>query len=226
MLLVRVWWSNRSLNQALTTSTNLNELDDSLLRLLGSWDSANSDEYQVQRMLVELLRDATREFNGHVQRAFILLPDQTRGEEYLKVWAHTKLPQESADRMSFYVGHDEARQFNEKIGVAGDAFLSKKMRVAHMNVVAGKWQCDCEHYKSFAPRRQDPCYRSFVCMPIYGPHTNHSTGVKCLGVVCFDSMDKHVFDAPETEVILRVFTRRIATALLIYRLISVRVRIP
>src|SRR5437588_5692024 len=35
---ILIWWMNRYLNVAFQTSTNLLEMDDSLLRLLGTWD--------------------------------------------------------------------------------------------------------------------------------------------------------------------------------------------
>lgn len=216
---IYLWILNRSLNQALTTSTNLNELDDSMLRLLGSWDLTQSGETQIKLALAELLRDACREFHGHVQRAMILLPDIERNNEYLTVWAHSKMPHESVLRLCFYIGNDSNKQMTES-GVAGEVYLKQEIQIARMALIGGKWKCDCDRYRSFTPRKYDPVYRSFVCIPIYGPSSRTSIGIDCLGVVCFDSQSDTIFDSNATEIVLRVFTRRIATSLLIYRLLS------
>jgi hypothetical protein len=95
-LLACLWWRNKSLSRGLDTIDNVVKLDDSLLRLLPSLISAQDREGEMKRLLVELLRDATRAFGGDVNRASILLPDTSR--DHLRVWAHYQMPEESVAR--------------------------------------------------------------------------------------------------------------------------------
>ncbi len=212
---VFAWWNNRFLHQALNVSSNLLDLDDSLLRLLGSWVPDKSHENEMKLLLAEILRDAGRELGEHVYRASILLPDPPGGE-YLKVWAYSKLPDETVGRIKFYVGDDE----NIRRGVAGEVFRTRELRIAHMRQEGNKWKCDCESYISFRERKHPPAYRSFACVPIVGPSPNASAGVTCLGIACFDSLNPTIFDAYDAEIILRVFARRFAAALLLYQLLA------
>ena len=218
-LVVYFWFNNRFLDRALITTSNLLETDDSLLRLLGSWVPAKSHETEMKLLLAELLRDTCREFGEHVQRAFVLLPDPQE-EVYLRIWAYTKMSQESIDRMKFYIGTDESKRVNQ--GVAGEAFLTKEFRVAHMSQKDREWKCDLSSYINFTTRNHAPLYRSFACIPVLGPAPNIAGGIISLGVVCFDSPNRTVFDSYESEIVLRTFARRISTALLIYRLLSIK----
>src|SRR5947209_15817996 len=82
---------SRILQHALSTEHNIVLLDDSLLRLLASWIPSRDHINEMKLILSELLSDATVEFNGHVHRAVLLRPEG----EYLKVWAHYGMPEDS-----------------------------------------------------------------------------------------------------------------------------------
>jgi hypothetical protein len=212
-----LWWANSKLNRAFHTATNLLELDDSLLRTLGSWDSTLPHKMQLKRVLNELLRDAIREFEGNVGRGAVLLPDENVAE-VLSVFASYKIPDKSQD-MTFYVGSDsESRE--EDAGVAGMAFIEKDLRVAHMERRDAEWVCDDAAYKEFNLRERSPSYRSFICVPIFGPYDEAIKGIACLGVFVVDSMDKSFFDDVAPKIVLWSFSRRMALALLVCRVLS------
>lgn len=122
--------------------------------------------------------------------------------------------------MRFYIGNDPQKQHSEGIGVAGEAFLTKEIRIAHMDCTEKGWTCTSKYFKEFSLRAHDPVYRSFVCMPIYGPPDAMTKKPSCLGVVCFDSQNRTLFDLEDVGIILRAFARRIATVLIVYRLLS------
>jgi hypothetical protein len=207
ILIVFRWRHNRSLSHGLDTIDNVVKLDDSLLRLIPSLISAQDREGEMKRLLVELLRDATRAFAGDVHRASILLPDTSR--DHLRVWAHYQMPEESVARLKFYIGQEVDR----KRGVAGEVFLDSQLRVVHIKEDNGHWKPDTGSYIVFDAKRPYPPYRSFVSVPIVvGEETTD-----CLGVVCFDSENLAAFDPPEIQYLLLKLGNRIAAGLLIYQ---------
>ncbi len=189
-----------------------------MLRLLASWIPSKNHDNEMKQLLAELLRDASAEFAGHVHRAFILIPDDKK--EYLTIWAHLGIPQDIIDRKKFYIGSDHDKKPLQ--GVAGYAYLERKLRVGHVIQEENTWRTDCEDsFIRFGDGKHLPPYRSFVCVPVIGPDLDSprlSTTV-CLGVVIFDSMDSRIFDTIESQVVLRVFARRVATALTMNRLL-------
>lgn len=206
-----------SLSRTLKSTSNLVELDDSLLRILASWvpPLPTDRDIQVQRTLKEVLRDATVEFNGHVGRAAILLPNSAG--DFLECWVHYQMPQESIDDMKFYIGSDPQIQ-SDRGGVAGAVYRDQEIVVGHMTQRKnGHWICDdCEDYVKFHGTRPFPPYRSFVNIPIItvSSGAGHSNLI-CLGVICFDSMDEDVFDSKDVKVVLLSIARRVAATILI-----------
>lgn len=205
------WW-HRGKN-ALDTLNNMCDLDDSLLRLLPSLVASGKREVEMQRLLKELLRDATRPFDGHVHRASILLPES--GGEYLKIWAHHQVPDETLARTRFYIGGEGDRIR----GVAGETFLDAQLRVAHFAEEHPRWKCDLSCYMDFDKSRPFPPYRSFVAVPIIGviPSSPGQIITSTLGVLCFDSDNSTIFDSSAVHYVLRVLARRVAAVLLIYQ---------
>ena len=194
------------------------DLDDSLLRGLATWTPSLDAEKEMKRIITDLLLDTTAEFDGLVHRAALLLPDPSH--EYLRCWANYQMPQESVDSMKFYIGPDQSRQQREG-GVAGEVFLKGELQVGHLHQTNGIWNCeDRHHYIKFSGRRPFPPYLSFVNVPIIGidPNMPHSSRTTCLGVICFDSPDKSVFDSEASHIVLSTFARRITAALLIFKL--------
>jgi hypothetical protein len=213
------WHQRRILNSALTTANNINALDDSLLRLLASWVPSRNHEAEIKLLFTELLRAACKEFSGHVHRAFILTPDLKNSNE-LTVWAGIGIPQDTIEHLRFDISIN--RNGNPIRGVAGEVFLSRKLRVVHVIQEKDGWRTDCSsHFIKFQSRAGLPAYRSFICVPIIGADPGiHEAISTCHGVVVFDSLDFKIFDRPESQIVLRAFARRIASALLISRLLS------
>lgn len=210
-------YHNRVLNRALVTANHIIDLDDSVLRLLASWIPSKNHDNEMKQLLAELLRDASAEFAGHVHRAFILTPDDKK--ENLLIWAHIGIPQESIDRKKFYIGVDQDKKPLQ--GVAGNVYLERKLRVGHVLQQENTWRTDCDCYIKFDDGKHLPPYRSFACIPIIGPDLDSPrlSATVCLGVAIFDSMDSKVFDTSESQIVLRIFARRIATALIMNRLL-------
>lgn len=100
--LLHSWYQRRVLHHALITANNINDLDDSLLRLLASWVPSRSHEAEMRLLFAELLRDACKEFVGHVHRAFILTSDHNTDE--LTVWASIGIPPETIEHLRFHIG--------------------------------------------------------------------------------------------------------------------------
>jgi hypothetical protein len=206
------------LEHALAIDHKMLKLDNLLLLGLASWVPSLNIEEEKKRIVTDVLLDAIAEFDGQIQRAALLLPDTSR--EYLYCWANYQMSQDSIDSMKFYVGADQGRRQREG-GVAGEVFLTRELQVGHLRQVNGIWICeDCPNYLKFPGKRPFPPYHSFVNIPIIGidPNTPNSSSITCLGVICFDSMNKDVFDSAACQLVLRTFTRRITAALLIFKL--------
>ena len=200
-------WQRKVSKHALSTLQNIVDLDSSLLRLLASWVPGRNHDNEIKLILSDLLCDATKEFEGHVNRASIFLPDG----DYLKIWAHYGMPPQSINRTQFYIGTDRNKLLREQ-GIAGEAFLSGQLCVGYMYQENNIWRCNFKGHVEFDLHRPYPPYRSFVCVPIVGETQGINTGI-----VCFDSMNQTIFEAHENQVVLRAFARRIASALLICR---------
>ncbi len=207
------------LSHALVTANNIIDLDDSLLRLLASWIPSRNHDNEMRLLFAELLRDACAEFVGHVHRAFILIPNPQNNDE-LTVWSHIGIPPETIEHLKFHIGND--RNSIPLQGVAGKVFLARKLQIVHVIEEKSGWRTDCLDFIKFHQRTVLPAaYRSFACVPIIGSDSTTQQAIPtCLGVVVFDSMDHRIFDRPESQVVLRIFARRIAAALLISRLLS------
>ena len=208
------WRQRAILRQTLDRSNKMLALDDSLLRVLASWvppTSQNDHDEQLRLTLKEILRDATVQFDGHVERAAILLPDSNN--IYLKCWTHYQMPQESIDSMRFYIGNDMQRRQDEG-GVAGAAFIKGEILVGHMiQQTNGHWICeDQEHYIRFQGTRPFTPYTSFVNVPIIGINTQTNM-TTCHGVICFDSKRNDCFDTEELKPLLRSIARRVASSI-------------
>jgi hypothetical protein len=209
---------SQMLEHALAIDHKILKLDDLLLLGLASCIPSLNIEEEEKRIIKDILLGAIAEFDGQVHRAAILLPDVSG--EYLYCWANYQMSQDSIDSMKFYIGADQSRRQREG-GVAGEVFLTGELQVGHLRQVNGIWTCeDCPNYMKFPGRRPFPPYHSFVNIPLIGidSHTPNSSLTTCLGVICFDSMNKDVFDSSARQVLLRTLARRITVAILIFKL--------
>lgn len=204
----------KRLNRALTSITFSQESDFSLLRLLANWTPPLPDnrDIQMQRILKEVLTDATVAFGGNSIRAAILLPDSTG--DYLECWASYQMPQESIHNMRFYIGNDPRERLHSA-GIGGAVYRNQEIIVAHITQKNSHWECDYKDYIKFPGTRPSPPYRSFINIPIMSISHDKYQHPACLGVLCFDSLDKHIFDSKESKDIIRSIARRVTCAILI-----------
>jgi hypothetical protein len=193
------------------------EVDESLLSLFPSLVRDRDRQEAVKRLLYAFLRDGTRLFGEDVSRGFILREDE---QQRLVVWVAYQMPPESQQRTQFDVskGSDKGR------GIAGETYTDHALRVVHMVErdggwtaevfweVGGKWTRDnTAYYKAFEASRPHPPYRTFVTVPVI------SASKDCLGVLCFDSMNPHVFDAAGIRQLLVNLSARVAAVAVLYQ---------
>lgn len=214
-------YKSRKLNKALTATDSTTELDDSLLRLLTNLvskhelKSEQDLQKETQRLLHELLRDATRTILGEQNRgsAAILVPNSsTPNEEYLEIMVSHRITSLSVARTKYYIGEDELKEDDR--GTEGVAFLKQHICIGYIKQKDGVWFCEDTNFINHDDLRMLPLYRSFVNVPIIGPMMGRD--VNCLGIVSFYSQDLNTFDTSQAQVLLQSISRRIAAALSIY----------
>lgn len=206
------WLQISVLQVALKRTNKMIALDGSLLRLLASWQPSQPGTRQVERLLKDVLLDATNEFDGTVSRAAILVPD-VKGE-FLRYWVGFDIPQESLEDMEFYIGKDQLKRERDG-GIAGEVFTSGRLLVGHMKRIDNFWVCDLEMYKKPRGRRPFPPYRSLVSVPIMGSDPEKPNSTRCLGVLCFDSYKDDAFDSQDVKEVLLMLVSRVAAVILI-----------
>ncbi len=208
-------------SRALSATSSLTELDDSLLRLITNLllnHKAKSQEEldkELRRILQELLKNAVRTVLGSSRngRALILVPDlPPPSEEYLIIIASYRLSPMSVNRTKFYVGSDESKQAER--GTAGMAYLNKKICIAHIVQNNGYHDCDNDDYINFDEARAKIPYQTFVNIPIIGLPITGQTDI--LGILCLDSLVPNAFDSKRAKTMLETITRRVAAVLTIH----------
>jgi hypothetical protein len=169
--------------------------DESLLSMIPGYLVNPDRQKAVENLLKEFFRDATHLLGRDVTRCSVLRPDEDK--IYLQPWAWFQMGEESLVRSRFYIAPDG----REERGVAGHTYLDHIVRVTHMTEqngkprgdvfkdVGGNWVKDegIQYLEASEPN-QNLAYRSFVVVPIMATSSN------CIGVLCFDSMNRLVFD--------------------------------
>ncbi len=211
-----MWNRLTILSRAHTIASRVVVLDDSLLRMLTTLISAQDLREEMVRLLEQLLLDTIQSLPGDFFRASIMLPD-SRGE-YLRIRVNYRMSQGSINQAKFYIGKDTNR--NAERGTAGHTYLDGTLRVGHIKKEGNEWTCDRGDFIHFDHTHHYPSYFSFITVPIIGtPSLPVGNIPNCLGVVCFDSHNKTVFDSPAIKTVLETLGRRIAVALSIYMLL-------
>jgi hypothetical protein len=220
--LVVVWYLYRSLQrlrrdtqreqdlcrESATTLARLTELDVSLLNALSSVITAPDRDDAIKNVLQEFLRECSALFGPDANRAYILRPMQDR---VLRPWVAYQMPPETLNRTWFIASHEQS----DRLGVAGQAFILRKLIVTHMVEEGERWKADNDHYVVFEPRRPHPPYRSFVSVPL-----SVANDAPCLGVVCFDSMNPTLFDPVEVQDLALALGLRIAQAITMHEALA------
>lgn len=210
-----LWNRIRIINRARVIASSVVELDDSLLRLLTALISAQDLRQEMVRLLEQLLLDTIQALPGDFFRAAIFLPNAN--EEYLRIRVNYRMSQESIDRARFYIGKDTNK--DSERGAAGYTYMDGKIRVGHIRKERHEWKSDQSEFVYFGSTRHHPSYFSYITLPIIGPSLPRGNSSNCLGVICFDSHNKYVFDSQATKTVLETLSRRIAVALSIYMLL-------
>lgn len=186
------------------------KLDDSLLRLLARLTLGSNYETRIKRLLREFLMDATRLFATQVNRAYILRVDPN-DQQSLAPWVDYQMSRESLERTRFYIGQDA----DKPRGVAGEAYIQHRILVCRFD---RNGQPDSQCYVVFDARRPKPPYESLVAVPIMSPDN------VCVGVLCFDSVQRETFDSAEVQEMLSSLAGRLGSALVVYHQVLDSVR--
>ena len=207
-------------NNALNMMSEIATFDTVLLHCLAGLAAGRDreqKEQQMKKILRVLLKNAmsSQAAAGLVFRASILLPN-AENPEYLTIWAGHEMPLENIQRTAFYIGDDMNKVPGER-GVAGETYKDGKTRIAHMVKKEGKWVCEYPSYRTFENRKYIP-YEAFVSEPIVKVTLNRSGEHqrKVIGVVCFDSHKKWIFDHPKTQKLLKSLGERLGAVISLY----------
>ena len=187
---------------------NLVKLDDSLLRLLSSFNQTQDKKAATTLLFQEFLEDTLELFRDGC-RISILRPD-CNNPEFLTVWQSLRVPLETIQRTEFYIGSNST---HKQIGIAGLAFKNQTLEVIHLSWQNNHWVPDNPKYYTFVQRDTPKSmpYRAIVVVPII----NNANPSQCLGVLCLDSMDIQAFDSKRVQDGLRAVSDRISATLLI-----------
>lgn len=184
---------------ALAATEELLDLDDDLMHYLSEARPTGRWERSAKQLLQLTLESATAVFGPDVSRAIIYMPDDAH--DYLVPWVCHQMPTASMRRNRFFIGRDKDNRGNVPHGIAGKVYGSRRLVVVHFNE---NGEPDDSDYALIYNQRPHLPYRSFVAVPAL------STDNKCLGVLCFDSMNPTVFDGPEVQDLLIAIARRCA----------------
>jgi transcriptional regulator with GAF, ATPase, and Fis domain len=171
------------------TIDRLIEMDDWFHRLISQLVSGPDLDIEMQRLMEELLRLAVRAFGSKPLRAAVFVADANKKQLHMRY--SYRMPNETIKRTAFDV---EPGKVNVKRGVAGEAFLDPHgaPQVAHFSWKNDKIETDKkECYILFDDTQSSLEYQSCVCIPLtIGARTTDR-----LGVLCFDSQNRTLFDA-------------------------------
>ncbi|MBI3965069.1 MAG: GAF domain-containing protein [Chloroflexi bacterium] len=185
------------------------ELDSSLLRKLPDLAAQGDRKGRLEAVLTDFLRDCVRAFGRDVHRAWILRADG----EYLMPWVDHGIARESVARTRFYVG--DGAQLPVRRGTAGEVFRTRRHRIVHIHLRAGRWVADDLDYIAFDPDRPNQPYRSFIVAPI-------EWGDECFGVLCLDSRSLSTFDDRTTQELVSDLATRAAATIVLDRELNAR----
>jgi len=198
-----------NLHGALHQAKNLLESYGSMTRTLASVNfSSRNYKEQIEKVLVEVLRDGVESFDGSAGCAAIYLPDAT--QSYLSCRVSYRMDEHrQRENMRFYIGkYDESKE--EGVGVKGLTYRQRILLTGHMSVGPdGSWQCEHERYRKHKNgiMGKDPLYKSFASVPIIGIDGDMSV---CFGVVWLDSKHEKTFDSEKVKYVLLELARKIS----------------
>jgi hypothetical protein len=216
-------WGRRYAESRQNEMFILNSLDDSLLRLLPglvTTDKHNGSQNghvldrrgqelddRMDRLITAFLEHAnTMVFSEQARRGLLFCPDEKKESlvlRYKSGWA------DNLNQIIFRI--DE--------GVVGEAYQRAETIVARRKHLNGQYRWDRDTYVPHSDARGPLQHNAVICVPVTGTSDGSGRG-DILAVVCFDSRNPDLFDAPEVIETLEKFARHLATSLLIYRKLS------
>jgi hypothetical protein len=105
-------------------------------------------------------------------------------------------------------------------GVVGEAYQKAETIVARRELLNGQYRWNRDTYVPRGDARRPLQYNAVVCVPVTGTSNNGSGRGDVLAVVCFDSRNPDLFDAPGVIETLEKLARHLATSLLIHEKLS------
>lgn len=187
-------------------SSQLNELDITLHRLLGRLGKAPMDEV-IERIMCDFLEEILELFKLYDDgyRISVFVPDD-QNPEYLVMKYAANMPADTISRTKFYIGPESDPE--KPRGIAGRTYLDGEIRHVQFNRQKnGYWVADTPGYKTFVQGKQ-PSYRSFVTIPI-----NLDSENRRFGVLCLDSKHKDACSDEQSQSILLDIGTKIATVI-------------
>jgi transcriptional regulator with GAF, ATPase, and Fis domain len=204
------WCADQITDESAETMEGLLDIDDSLLRLLPSVADPSSDTNRqraaLKRVITETLQDIAEAFGDHVSRSIVLLP---RGDKpWLTAFAHYRMPAETLRSSRYYIGNDGKNP--DQVRLAGAVFLEGNQTIVRFNRNGKQWFPDDHRWTRLNSTGAVPNYRAIAVIPI-------RWGDERLGVLCLDSMNRDMFDSPDTQELLATLGTRVAAPIMLFR---------
>lgn len=190
----------------------LTKFDDSIFLLIPGMVKSEDSEVGIKSVVDALINALLDLLDGRANRGIVLYYSDR--EQLLIPIAHFGMPDSTINR-SFFRTVESADTLTDALrayplGVAGRAFVSRQLQVAHRQRRAdGTWICDHADYVDLDSNRGSISYKALTCFPITRDRRD-------LGVVCLDSYDAHAFDDVETHEVLTAMIRRFALPMLVH----------
>ena len=207
-IIVPLTWFLIRYSAALSISTALNQIDESLFRALPTlYGSSSSQEAtQVARQAnIRLFKQviSIKPF----RKCGIIIYRPNVDETLLHPWLHYSRPNEADPNLTFNISDISKR--NNASGGQGDqgrTYLTSETRIIHIRQ-DGRTAVDSSDY--FCPVQGGAVdYRSFICTVIPG-----ITSKKKLGVLCLYSRNYNTFDSIAAKEFIEAIAQRLSSVL-------------
>lgn len=162
---------------ALDITSGINELDESLLRLLPNLykdlEQPNIHE-QLKKAAKKLFAALVKIKNFSTCGVAIYLPNENRN--YLETWTRYSHPNETDESLTFFIGDEQRRDApTGGRGVAGTSYVQRKAIVVHIYKDG-----DADKNIYIPSPGGKVRYRSLICVPITGRAENDILAILCL----------------------------------------------
>ncbi|MEO0455067.1 MAG: GAF domain-containing protein [Cyanobacteria bacterium P01_A01_bin.114] len=192
--------------EALQTTAGINELDESLQRLVLDIYRASDDvEERLERTIKKLLKDLVKIKIFEDCGVALYYP---KGD-YLVTWVRYSHPNETDDTLRFFIGDETSQNAPSGRGVAGTSYVEKRAIVVHIDK---KGDADNNIYTPSPSGHVR--YRSLMCVPVFGEWE------RVLAVLCLYSDQRNTFEKAGIKQVIGGIAGKFSTILLIGSLAS------